>query len=117
MARISGVDLPANKSLAIALTYIHGIGPVRSKEVLERAGIDATKRTDTLSEEEVANVRSAITFKVEGDLRREVTENVRRLMNVGCYRGLRHRNGLPCHGQRTHSNAKTCRRTRKTARK
>ncbi len=113
MARISGVDLPANKPLAIALTYIHGIGPARSKEVLARAQISAVKRSDTLSEEEIAHIRSAITFKVEGDLRREVTENVRRLMNVGCYRGLRHRNGLPSHGQRTHSNARTCRRTRK----
>ena len=116
MARISGVDLPANKPLAIALTYIHGVGPARSKEVLSRAQISPTKRTDALSDEEIAHIRSAINFRVEGDLRREVADDVRRLMNVGCYRGLRHRKGLPSRGQRTHSNARTRRRMGKAGR-
>ncbi|MEM7589525.1 MAG: 30S ribosomal protein S13 [Myxococcota bacterium] len=110
MARIAGVDLPVNKPLEIALTYIYGIGPLRSKKVLRKANIPGSKRTDALSEEEIAGIRSAISFPVEGDLRREVTESIRRLIHEGCYRGTRHLKGLPVRGQRTHSNAKTCRK-------
>ncbi|MEM7402830.1 MAG: 30S ribosomal protein S13 [Myxococcota bacterium] len=110
MARISGVDLPVNKPLGVALTYIYGIGPLRAQQVLRQANIPQEKRTDALSEEEVANIRAAITFPVEGDLRREVSENIRRLIHEGCYRGTRHLKGLPAHGQRSHSNARSCRK-------
>ncbi|MES2504271.1 MAG: 30S ribosomal protein S13 [Myxococcota bacterium] len=114
MARIAGVDLPRNKKMGIALTYIYGIGPVNSIDVLTRAKVDANKRTDALTEDEVARIRDVIegTYKVEGDLRREVSMNIKRLMDLGCYRGLRHRKGLPTRGQRTHSNARTRRAKR-----
>jgi small subunit ribosomal protein S13 len=114
MARIAGVDLPRNKKMGTALTYIYGIGPVLAKKVLQEAKIDENKRTDALGEDEVARIRDIIdaSFKVEGDLRREVSMNIKRLMDLGCYRGIRHRKGLPVRGQRTHSNAKT-RRGRK----
>lgn len=109
MARISGVDLPRNKRVVIALTYVFGIGNALSKEILAKAGIDESKRTDQLTEEDVAKLREIIErgYKVEGDLRRETSMNINRLMDLGCYRGMRHRKGLPVRGQRTHTNART----------
>lgn len=109
MARISGVDLPRNKRVVIALTYIFGIGPALSMEILSKASIDPNKRTDQLTEDDVAKLRDVIErgYKVEGDLRRETGMNINRLMDLGCYRGLRHRKGLPVRGQRTHTNART----------
>lgn len=109
MARIAGVDLPRNKKMAFALRYIHGIGPFLADQVLKKANVDLDKRTDHLTEDEIARIRDVIdaSCKVEGDLRREVSMNIKRLMDLGCYRGLRHRKGLPVRGQRTHSNART----------
>ena len=109
MARIAGVDLPRNKRMEVALTYIYGIGRNLSKKILIEAGIDLSKKTDALSEIEVGKVREIIdrALKVEGDLRREVSMNIKRLVDLGCYRGIRHRKGLPVNGQRTHSNART----------
>jgi small subunit ribosomal protein S13 len=109
MARIAGVDLPRNKRLEIALTYIYGIGRKRSNEVLEKAGVSPDKRTEDLDENDVRKIRDVIeaSFKVEGDLRREISMNIKRLMDLGCYRGLRHRRGLPVRGQRTSTNART----------
>jgi len=109
VARIAGVDLPRNKRMDIALTYIYGIGRTTALKILDTTGVDWTKRTDDLSSEEVNTIRKEIeaNHKVEGDLRREVTANIKRLMEIGCYRGLRHRKGLPVHGQRTHTNART----------
>lgn len=109
MARISGVDLPRNKRLDVALTYIFGIGRVLSTQICGKANIDAALRTDRLSEEDVAKLRDIIEhgYTVEGDLRREESMNINRLMDLGCYRGLRHRKGLPVNGQRTKTNART----------
>ena len=109
MARIAGVDLPKNKRLEIALTYIHGIGRTSAKKILDETDLDPNLNTDQLTEVEAAKIREVIdrSFKVEGDLRREVTMNVKRLMDLGSYRGLRHRRGLPVRGQRTHTNART----------
>lgn len=109
MARIAGVDLPRNKRMGTALTYIYGIGPVIAKDILAKAKVDEDKRTDAVGEDEIARIRDVIeaTYKVEGDLRREISMNIKRLMDLGCYRGLRHRKGLPVRGQRTHSNART----------
>lgn len=109
MARIAGVDLPRSKRMAIALTYIYGIGKVSAQKILESAGIDGNKKSDELTEGEVARVRDEIDkhHRVEGDLRREVSMSIKRLVDLGCYRGVRHRKGLPVHGQRTHSNART----------
>lgn len=109
MARIAGVDLPRSKGIGVALTYIYGIGWPSSKKILGEVGIDPLRRTETLSEDEVAEIRRVIETKhvVEGDLRRDVSMNIKRLMDLGCYRGLRHRRGLPVHGQRTHTNART----------
>jgi len=110
MARIAGVDLPRKKKVGIALRYIYGVGPTNSLAVLQRAGVDAETKTDDLTEGEVARIREVIDsgdFLVEGDLRREVSANIKLLMDIGCYRGLRHRRGLPCRGQRTHTNART----------
>ncbi len=109
MARIAGVDLPRNKRIEIALTYIYGIGRSRAKEIINEAGIDANTRTINLTDDEIAKIRSYIDnkFKVEGDLRKEVTQNIKRLMEIGCYRGLRHRKGLPVRGQKTKTNART----------
>jgi len=109
MARIAGVDLPRNKRMEVALTYIYGIGRSASKKILVEAGIDLTKKSDALTEAEVAKVREIIdrVHRVEGDLRREISLNIKRLVDLGCYRGVRHRKGLPVHGQRTHSNART----------
>jgi small subunit ribosomal protein S13 len=109
MARISGVDLPANKRVEIGLTYIYGIGRTRSNKILSEADIDVNKRVRELSEEEVNRIRTVIDQQgmVEGDLRKQVQMDIKRLMDIGCYRGLRHRRGLPVHGQRTHTNART----------
>ncbi len=109
MARIAGVNIPAGKPLAIALRYIYGIGPAHAAKVCERTGIAGTKRVNQLTESELLRIREDIDrhYKVEGDLRREVSMNIKRLMDLGCYRGLRHRKGLPVRGQRTHTNART----------
>ena len=109
MARIAGVDLPRNKRIEVALTYIYGIGPTRASELLEKVGISPDVRTHDLSDEDVGRIRREIetSYKVEGALRTEVTMNVKRLMDIGCYRGLRHRRGLPVRGQRTSTNART----------
>ena len=119
MARIAGVDLPRNKRIIIALTYIHGIGRSVAAELVEKCGLDPNMRTDALSEVDVRNIRQAIEDgqKVEGDLRREVQLNIKRLMDLGCYRGLRHRRGLPVRGQRTKTNARTRKGPRKPIRK
>lgn len=116
MARIAGVDLPRNKRIEIALQYIYGIGKTRAKEIVEKTGFPGTLRTDALTDEQVAKLRSVIEslFKVEGDLRREVGLSIKRLMDLGCYRGLRHKKGLPTRGQRTRSNARTRKGPRKT---
>ena len=109
MARIAGVNLPTNKRVVIALRYIYGIGPTNAAQIIERVGIDPTRRVNQLTEDEIIRIRDAIDrdFRVEGDLRREVAMNIKRLMDLGCYKGLRHRKGLPVHGQRTHTNART----------
>lgn len=109
MARISGIDLPKNKRIEIALTYIFGIGRSTAKKILVESGVDGNTKTDQLSEPEIASIRDNIdkNIKVEGDLRREVSMNIKRLMDLGCYRGLRHRKGLPVNGQRTKTNART----------
>ena len=115
MARIAGVDLPPKKRAEIGLTYIYGIGRTRSKSLLHRAGIDPNKKVGDLSEEEVNNVRNILEEEgaVEGDLRKEVSLNIRRHIEMGSYRGLRHRRGLPTRGQRTHTNARTRKGPRK----
>lgn len=109
MARIAGVDLPRNKRMEVALTYIYGIGISKSKKILSEAGVDFNAKSDSLTEAEVAKIRDVIDrgVKVEGDLRREVSLNIKRLVDLGCYRGVRHRKSLPVRGQRTHSNART----------
>lgn len=115
MARISGVNLPDNKRVDIGLTYIYGIGRANVVKVLQDAGVDAAKRIKDLTEEEVGKLQKVIDkFKVEGDLRQEINQNIRRLEEIGSYRGLRHRRGLPVRGQRTRSNARTKRGKRKT---
>lgn len=109
MARIAGIDLPRNKRIEIALTYIYGIGRSSAQKILAETGVDSNTRTDNLTESEVAKIRENIdkNLKVEGDLRRDISMNIKRLMDLGCYRGLRHRKGLPVHGQRTKTNART----------
>ena len=109
MARIAGVNIPTNKRVVIALQYIHGIGAAKAREIVEKVNIPETRRVNELSDSEVIQIREAIDrdFLVEGDLRREVSMNIKRLMDLGCYRGLRHRRGLPVRGQRTHTNART----------
>jgi len=109
VARIAGVDLPRNKRMEVALTYIFGIGRSTAKSILMEAKVDLAKKTDELTEVEVAKVREIIdrALKVEGDLRREISLNIKRLVDLSCYRGVRHRKGLPVRGQRTHSNART----------
>ncbi len=116
MARLLGVDLPRNKRVEIALTYIYGIGKTRAKTIMQIAAIPATLRTDALTDEQIAKMRAYIeaNFKVEGDLRRETGSSIKRLMDLNCYRGLRHRKGLPVRGQRTRSNARTRKGPRKT---
>jgi len=109
MARIAGVNIPTNKRVEIALTYIHGIGPAKAKEITAKLGIEAARRVQDLSDQEVLQIRETIdaSYQVEGDLRRTVAMNIKRLMDLACYRGLRHRKGLPVRGQRTHTNART----------
>jgi len=109
LARIAGVNIPTNKRVLIALTYIHGIGRAKAQQIIEKIGIPEAKRVNQLSDDEVLKIRELIDreFHVEGDLRREVAMNIKRLMDLGCYRGLRHRRGLPVRGQRTHTNART----------
>ena len=109
MARIAGVNLPTNKRVVIALQYIHGIGPKIAKEIVAKVNLPAERRVSQLTDAEVLNIREMIDkdFLVEGDLRRETSTNIKRLMDLGCYRGLRHRKGLPVRGQRTHTNART----------
>ncbi|MEK9970581.1 MAG: 30S ribosomal protein S13 [Ferrovibrio sp.] len=109
MARIAGVNIPTNKRVEIALTYIYGIGRVKAKEICEKVGLPSERRVNQLTDAEVLQIRETIDrdYKVEGDLRREVAMDIKRLMDLGCYRGLRHRKGLPVRGQRTHTNART----------
>ena len=115
MARLIGVDLPRNKRIEIGLTYIYGIGLTTSRKILAETGVNPSTRTDDLTEEELAKLRDYIqnNLTVEGDLHREVSQNIKRLMEIGCYRGLRHRRGLPVRGQRTHTNARTRKGPRK----
>jgi small subunit ribosomal protein S13 len=116
MARIAGVDLPRNKRICISLTYVYGVGRSRALEICEKAEVEADTRTDQLSEAEAIKLREVIEreYEVEGDLRREINQNIKMLMDIGCYRGLRHRRGLPVRGQRTHTNARTRKGPRKT---
>jgi len=109
VARIAGVNIPSNKRVQVALTYIHGIGDTFAKQNLAKVGIPPERRVSQLTESEVIQIREVIDrdYMVEGDLRRDVAMNIKRLMDLGCYRGLRHRRGLPVHGQRTHTNART----------
>lgn len=109
MARIAGVNVPTNKRVEVALTYIHGIGPTSAKDICRKVNIPPERRVNQLSDQEVIQIREVIDreYLVEGDLRREVAMNIKRLMDLGCYRGLRHRRGLPVRGQRTHTNART----------
>jgi len=109
VARIAGVDLPRNKRIEVALTYIFGVGRTKSLEILAKAEVNPNVRTDDLTEGETRRIREIIDnqYQVEGDLRREISMNIKRLMDLGCFRGLRHRRGLPCRGQRTHTNART----------
>jgi small subunit ribosomal protein S13 len=115
MARIAGIDLPRRKAIAYALPYIFGIGLRSSQEICKKSGIAETRKVDELTEAEVKAIRDTIEadYKVEGDLRREVQQSIKRLMDLGCYRGLRHRKGLPANGQRTHTNARTRKGPRK----
>jgi small subunit ribosomal protein S13 len=116
MARIAGVDLPREKSISVSLTYIFGVGQSSALKICDVAGIDPQAKTHQLDESEVIRIRDEIerTYKVEGDLRRDVTQNIKMLMDMGCYRGLRHRRGLPVRGQRTHTNARTRKGPKKT---
>ncbi len=115
MARIAGVNIPTNKRVIIALTYIHGIGRTTAVQIADKLGIDHTRRVQDLTDEEVLRIRETIDadHTVEGDLRRDTAMNIKRLMDLGCFRGLRHRRGLPCRGQRTHTNARTRKGPRK----
>ena len=116
MARIAGVDIPRDKRVEVALTYIYGIGPTTSRRILAQTGVSPDTRVKDLTEDEVSRLREVIDrqYRVEGDLRKEVTLNIKRLMEIGCYRGVRHRRGLPVRGQRTRTNARTRRGPRKT---
>jgi small subunit ribosomal protein S13 len=116
MARIAGVDIPRNKRGAISLTYIYGVGRSRALKILIEAGVDSKKNVDDWSDEEVGSIRNIIgsSFKVEGELRSETQSDIKRLMDIGCYRGIRHRNGLPLRGQRTKNNSRTRKGRRKT---
>lgn len=115
MARIAGVDIPKNKRGIIALTYIFGIGRSRAKEILEKAQVSEDKKVQEWNDEEIGNIRDAVSyFKIEGELRSEISLNIKRLMDIGCYRGIRHRAGLPLRGQRTKNNSRTRKGKRKT---
>ena len=115
MARIAGINIPTAKRVVVGLQYIHGIGEAKAKEILGKVGVDQSRRVNTLTDDEVIRIREAIDrdYTVEGDLRRETAMNIKRLMDLACYRGLRHRRGLPVHGQRTHTNARTRKGPRK----
>ncbi len=116
MARIAGVDLPRNKKMGVALTYIYGVGKSTALELLEKANVSADARTDEVNEDDLARLRAILDedeYRVEGDLRRDISMNIKRLMDLGCYRGIRHRKGLPVRGQRTHTNARTRKGPRK----
>jgi len=117
MARIEGVDLPRNKRIDIALTYLYGVGRVNAKEILQKASVDLATRTQDLSEADIARIRDVLQreYRVEGELKKEVGMNIKRLMEIGCYRGIRHRRNLPVHGQRTRTNARTRKGPRKAA--
>jgi len=117
LARIAGVDIPKTKKIVVALTYIYGIGPTAARKILEEARVSPDLRTSALGEDQVARIRDVIdaNFHVEGDLRKEISMNIKRLMDLGSYRGLRHRKGLPARGQRTHTNARTRKGPRKGA--
>ena len=116
MARIAGVDIPREKRLEISLTYIYGIGPTRALEICSRTGVDPSTRVRDLTDEEVTRLRNDIdaNLRVEGDLRRDVSQDIKRKMEINCYQGVRHRKGLPVHGQRTHTNARTRKGPKKT---
>lgn len=115
MARIAGVDIPKNKRGVIALTYIFGIGMSRSKDILEKAGVSEDKKVNEWSDDEIGAIRDAVgSFKIEGELRSEIQLSIKRLMDIGCYRGIRHRSGLPLRGQRTKNNSRTRKGKRKT---
>ncbi|MBW2185085.1 MAG: 30S ribosomal protein S13 [Desulfuromonadales bacterium C00003068] len=116
MARIAGIDLPKNKRIEVALTYIYGVGRSTAQRILSQAGVDFSTRSDDLTESEVAQIRKVLDadYKVEGDLRREISMNIKRMMDLGTYRGLRHRRGLPVRGQKTKTNARTRKGPRKT---
>ena len=117
MARIAGVNIPTNKRVVVALQYIHGIGPAKAQEIMEKIGLPEARRVSQLTDQEVLHIREMIDreYMVEGDLRREVSMNIKRLMDLGCYRGTRHRKGLPVRGQRTRTNARTRKGPRKAA--
>ena len=116
MARIAGVNIPTNKRVVIALQYIHGIGQAKAREIVSKVGIEDARRVNQLTDQEVLQIRETIDrdYQVEGDLRRETSVNIKRLMDLACYRGLRHRKGLPVRGQRTHTNARTRKGPKKT---
>ena len=116
MARIAGVDLPNDKRTEVALTYIYGIGPTRAKEIIEKSGVDSDTRVHKLTDEEIARLRNIIErdYKIEGELRSEVALNIKRLIDIGSYRGFRHRRGMPVRGQRTRTNARTRKGKKKT---
>lgn len=116
MARIAGVDLPRNKRIEVAMTYVYGIGRAKSKQILDQAGVDSNIRTDDLTETDLVKIRELVdrSCRVEGDLRREVSMNIKRLMDLGCYRGLRHRKSLPVRGQNTKNNSRTRKGPKKT---
>jgi len=116
LARIAGIDLPKGKRIEVGLTYIYGIGRSSARKILEASQVDLDKKADLLTDEEVTNIRKIIDaeYRVEGDLRKEISTNIKGLMDIGCYRGLRHRKGLPVHGQRTHTNARTRKGPRRT---
>ena len=116
MARISGIDIPREKRLVVSLTYLYGVGPTTAANICEATGIDPSTRVKDLTDAEVAQLRSHVedNFKIEGDLRREVNQNIKRKMEIGCYQGLRHRRGPPVRGQRTHTNARTRKGPKKT---
>ncbi len=116
MARIAGVDIPKDKKVAVSLQYIYGIGPTLSRKILAASGVNPDTKVKDLSDQEISRIREIIDkeYKVEGELRKEVSMNIKRLIEIGCYRGIRHRRGLPVHGQRTRTNARTKRGLRKT---
>ncbi len=115
MARIAGVDIPSEKRIVISLQYIYGIGNTTAEKILKDAGVSPDIRTKDLNEEQLQAIRSQVSnYKIEGDLRREVALNIKRLMEIGCYRGMRHRRNLPCRGQNTRNNARTCKGPRRT---